>query len=576
VEDLGQRLPYKALSVLGEGSHGTVLLVEHKRLGKRFVLKLIQQKFLTNRDVVGRFVAEAQRGAKLDHEAFAPIVDLGETDDGRTYFVMEYVEGVTLQQALRSRSYFSIEEAFDLAVQLLDGLAAAHDALLIHRDIKPANLFVTARGRLKILDLGISKSILDTGTGPNTAAGVAIGTPKYMSPEQATGRAVTFSTDVYAVGLVLFEMLAGAPAFDGVSTHELLRHQLYTQPPTLAARAGRRFPPSVEDVVARALVKEPLGRFQTAREMIAALRSALSSNEAIVAPPAADSTIAETSRPTVKMDGPPPADAFATGYQPTGSVGATGKSSSVSTRPIAPNALVLGMASTSPQAIIEHASHDIATARTEALPALTDSGANETGGATTRTQDDQRILAGGTTLPRASTESRTLLTAAAIIGSVAVVLASVALLVFVLRGPREPAALPTPASASPTPAAVAVATTVAAPAPSTSTSPVSSANPSPSVSASVLNPVIAPPAAKAKPGHYQAAVDALNAGELETADSEARLAVAQGGGTQARLLLAQVLERRGKKAAAREVYQQILDKDPTMAAAVAGLKRCGG
>lgn len=270
---LGARLPYEPLQILGDGAHGIVLLVRHKRLGKRFVMKLIHARYLADRELVTRFVAEAQRGARLDHEAFAPIVDLGETDDGRTYFVMEYVEGVTLQKALLERGALDAVDAVEVATQILEGLSAAHAAGIIHRDIKPSNVLLTNRRRVKILDLGISKSIVSTGTAATeTATGLAVGTPQYMAPEQAMGAAVSFATDVYAVGLVLFEMLTGRPPFDATGAQELMYRQLQTPPPKLSRYASRSFPRRLEAVVRRALRKKPADRFQTAAEMRDALR----------------------------------------------------------------------------------------------------------------------------------------------------------------------------------------------------------------------------------------------------------------------------------------------------------------
>lgn len=581
-------LQYKPVRVLGEGSHGLVLLVEHVRLAKPFVMKLIQQKFLANKDVVGRFIAEAQRGAKLNHEAFAPIVDLGETQDGRTYFVMEYVEGNTLQQALQQRGAFPVDQALVLGLQLLDGLAAAHDAHLIHRDIKPANLFLTGRGRLKILDLGISKSIIDSGTGPNTAHGVAIGTPKYMSPEQAKGQPVTFATDLYAVALVLFEMLTGEAVFDGLNAQDLLRRHIFEPPPTLAERGRRPFAPSLEAILARALSKNPAERFQTAREMQAALHAVLettrtdsglapSRRESMPPPtaaPIADATSHERERPTVRVSESVPPAAFATGH-----VSASNADRS-STRPVSADALVIGAASTQKQAIvIQQGSTADATARTEALAAVTDAQPVETGGATTRTHDELAVEP-GTTVPGSRRRPSKALVFAAVFAAFGLVLGAVAALLLVLRTDHraEPARASTPASVGTVTSVAASASGATPTAPSSSPSAVSAAESvsiaaPPSSSASLVKPAPAKP----KPNnHYAAAVEAMNDGDLETADEEARLAVAGGGGTRALLLHARILEQRGKKAAARDIYRQILEKDPTMAAAVAGLKRCGG
>ncbi|MBI2395063.1 MAG: protein kinase [Deltaproteobacteria bacterium] len=587
MEDL-RGLNYKPVRALGEGSHGIVLLVEHTRLAKPFVMKLIQQKFLANKDVVGRFIAEAQRGAKLNHEAFAPIVDLGETQDGRTYFVMEYVEGITLQQAMRERGAFPLDQALVLGLQLLDGLAAAHDAHLIHRDIKPANLFLTTRGRLKILDLGISKSIIDSGTGPHTAHGVAIGTPKYMSPEQAKGQPVSFATDLYAVALVLFEMFTGESAFDAPNAQELLRQHIQTLPPTLGQRSGRAFPPALEELIARALRKNQAERFQTAREMQAAVHAVLESTRSQYAPAAAtarsvpppsdDRTAEERARPTVRIDESlPPPQAFPTAYVHVAS--SPPLRDSASTRPVRPEALLIGSASTAQQALVLQpgARLEEALARTEALAAITDAHPAETGGATTRTHDD--IGRSDPTGRQRTPNGRPLLLVAAVMGAVAMILTSVAALVFVLRGTERAPTLATttaaaaPSSSSPGPS-VSTAPTVAEP--PASAAPTALPSASAEASTTAKPQVVAAGPKPKSTSHHQSAVDAMNAGDLETADAEARLAVAGGGGTQAQLLHAQILERRGKKAGAREIYRQILEKDPTMAAAVAGLKRCGG
>ena len=426
MEDLGRGLSYRAVRSLGEGSHGVVLLVQHTRLDKPFVMKLIQQKFLANRDIVARFIAEAQRGARLNHEAFAPIVDLGETQDGRTYFVMEYVEGSTLLDVLRTRGAMPIDQALVLGLQVLDGLGAAHDAHLIHRDIKPANLFITNRGRLKILDLGISKSILDSGTGPNTAHGVAIGTPRYMSPEQARGQAVTFSTDLYAVGLVLFELLSGTPAFDARETHEIIRQQVEVPAPTLAERTGRAFPAALEGLIARALRKQPAQRFQTAREMQQALHGVL-----------------ETLRST---DGSaPPAPPFAA-PMPMPMDDATIRNSRQMTVKVTQSSveqLFAGVASTAPSEGPAAAPDVDANAPTEMLEPIAD-----TAGATTRTHVDARPP-DATPVPARS--SRPILVLAALCGGLGVLVACVAAVVYLTRSPspKKPPETTTPSSQHP-------------------------------------------------------------------------------------------------------------------------------
>ncbi len=565
MEDLGSRLPYRVIRVLGEGSHGVVLHVEHKRLGKPFVVKLIQQRFSTNHDVVARFIAEAQRVARLDHEAFVPIVDLGDTDDGRAYFVMEFVAGATLQQALRERGHFAIEEGVGLGLQLLDGLAVAHEAQIIHRDIKPANLFVTAKGRLKILDFGISKSMIDSGSGAQTAHGVAIGTPRYMSPEQAYGRPISAATDLYAAALVLFEMLTGTAVFDGNDAKAILWDQIHKEAPSMRARTGRWFSDELEAVVARALRKDPSERFQSAREMRAALAAALeaSRRDAAQSP---DATTDERTKPTVRISNGGELD-------PATRLGDT----QGATRAISAEALVVGAASTA-QAVLVNPTAPATdpTAQTEAIPLLPPPSRPPP------PADSPTAAAVASTESMATPPERRrpLLLVGIFLGTLAIGLsATLAVLHFTREsGPDKQSASGVKARESIPVSHVSVAAPATSIPTTTTSAPLPPSTPAPAVHAAV--PKGQPSAASstsAKPkGHYETAAEAMAAGDLDLADGEARMAVAEGGGTRAQLLLAQILERRGKKAAARDVYAKILESSPQLAAAVAGLKRCGG
>jgi serine/threonine-protein kinase len=543
VESLGPTLPYRIVRTLGEGSHGVVLLVEHQRLGKPFVVKLIQAKFSANREVVGRFEREARTLAKLAHEAFVPIVDLGETADGRTYFVMEYFEGRTLQQVLAERGALPIETAVDLARQLLGGLAVAHDAGIVHRDIKPANLFVTSAGRVKILDFGIAKAIQETGTGAFTAQGIAIGTPKYMAPEQARGEAIGFATDVYAVGCVLFELLTGRPLFDGPDARELLRSHIYVDAPSLESRTGWRYPPALEIAVARALRKDPRERFPTARDMASALEAAVVELRVLSGAATSESV-------------PPPAQ------DPT--------------RPVPANALVVGAATTDRVPASQ-------TAQTERLVDGTAEGTSRT--SSEGTSSDGKALA-----PKAPRRGGAVAIA---LGLLLLAGAGGALSILLPRlssGDRGATASTSPDRAlesavpSPSPIARAVESLVAPetppnPSPSSSASAVASASASPSASSSPSASTSPTGRVASRPrgsSHLQAARAAMQSGDLDQADSEVRQAIASGGGVAAQLLLGEILERRGKTAAARDVYRRILESNPSTAAAVAGLKRCGG
>jgi len=559
VEDLGQRLPYRPLHLIGEGAHGVVLLVEHKRLAKRFVMKVIHARYLADREIVNRFIAEAQRGAALTHDAFAPIVDLGEMDDGRTYFVMEYIDGVTALRAIETRRAFHLDEAVGLAMQLLDGLAAAHDAHIIHRDIKPANLFITSRGRLKILDLGISKSMIGTGSGPNTAAGIAVGTPKYMSPEQARGEPVTFATDVYGVGLVLFEMLTGAPPFDANNGSEWMYHHIQTPAPSLQARVGHWFPPRLEDVVAAMLRKDPRARYQSARAAMAALAWAIEQPTAVGA---ADATSNENAVSTLRVEVQP----LSGGHPAASSTSAAASTAPATADSIAAAESTAGQViAVSPPATYPKKTMAIVLPAPPPLAETTEG---------LSLMDSREGAVADSALAPVPTRSRSRV-AVAVTAAVCVGLVGAVAVMRSARAPSVSAAAASSSSASPEPG-VPSSSAPLHPDPVTSASPVPSETASATPSASTSAPAKAVLVAKPKTsGHYQAALGAMQDGDLQTADSEARLAVENGGGTQAELLLAQVLERRGKKAAARDAYQKILDKDPTMAAAAAGLKRCG-
>ena len=329
--------PYRLLHLLGEGAHGRVYLGEHVELGTRVVVKLIQQKYAARSEVVGRLRREARILARISHKALTEIRDLGTATDGRTFFVMNWVEGVSLREALRTRGSLPIVEAGPLLIEALGGLQAAHEQGIIHRDLKPENFLLTSTGNLKILDFGIAKVIQETeGTGTRTANGMVLGTPRYMPPEQAKGSPLSPATDVYNMGLVLFELIAGTPAFDGETAQDLIYAHVQNPPPTLSARLQVEVDAELESVIARSLQKEPSARFTTADEMARALQRVVDRLKLRMTPAPA---------PRAKAD-PDRTDIDPIFDQQTRLGESSASSDAARTRPISAAALVMGSATT--------------------------------------------------------------------------------------------------------------------------------------------------------------------------------------------------------------------------------------
>ena len=230
-------------------------LARHEALDKKVALKLLHARLAARPDVAQRLRREAKLLARIRHPSLVDVHDLGVTADGRPYYVMEHAEGVTLREHLESKGgRLGAREACELLAQVLDGLAAAHEAGVVHRDVKPLNILVTPQGRARLLDFGVAKVLGDAEPEDvgATKAGLALGTPRYMSPEQACGETPTPAVDVYAVGCVLYEVLTGGPPFDAEATSEVVRAHVSKPAPKLD--------PELDDelayVVSRALERE--------------------------------------------------------------------------------------------------------------------------------------------------------------------------------------------------------------------------------------------------------------------------------------------------------------------------------
>ena len=261
---------YRILSKLGTGGMASVYLAEDQELGRRVAIKLLDERHAQDEQFVERFRREAESAAGLSHPNVVSIYDRGEVE-GTYYIAMEYLEGKTLKELLVARGPTPVRVAIDYTRQILSALEFAHRNGIVHRDIKPHNVVVAPDGRLKVTDFGIARS----GSSQMTEAGSIIGTAQYLSPEQAQGAPVHPSSDLYSVGVVLYEMLTGTVPFTGDTALEIAMKHLNTapDPPSEQKRPPElgEVPHELDLVVLRALAKDPADRYQTAREMDADL-----------------------------------------------------------------------------------------------------------------------------------------------------------------------------------------------------------------------------------------------------------------------------------------------------------------
>ena len=262
--------PYRVVALLGAGGMGSVYEVEHIELGRRYVLKSLLRTLASRQDLIARMRNEWRALGKLSHPNIVDIINAGASTDGVPYYVMERLEGETVRDRIAREGRLPVDEAARIARGTLFGLAAAHAIGIVHRDIKPANVFLTKDGAVKVLDFGVAQVRRQEGDQKITAQGLAIGTPRYMSPEQASGDTADARSDLYATGLLLFEMLAGEGPFDdlGDTSQQMLAH--LHRPPRPISRLTE-VPEEVEAIVKRALAKKPQDRPRSAEYMAAEL-----------------------------------------------------------------------------------------------------------------------------------------------------------------------------------------------------------------------------------------------------------------------------------------------------------------
>ncbi len=273
---------YRVQGVLGQGGMGLVYEAQHEVLGTRLALKLLRSEVWGDEEALARLKREAQAASAIGHENIVDVRDFGRLRDGSTYVVMELVEGDDLLKALRASGPMPWRRARAIARQIADALGAAHAAGIVHRDLKPENVILTARRGepdfVKLVDFGIA---LVQGGAKITQAGRVVGTPEYMSPEQCAGVGVDHRVDVYALGVLLYEMTTGSLPFSSPDLLELVRKHIQ-EAPRPPRELAPDLPPAFEALILRCLAKRPARRFQSMAEVAEAL-DALETGD--VAPP---------------------------------------------------------------------------------------------------------------------------------------------------------------------------------------------------------------------------------------------------------------------------------------------------
>ncbi|MBI5531088.1 MAG: serine/threonine protein kinase [Deltaproteobacteria bacterium] len=265
---------YEVLEALGEGGMGTVYRVRHKVLQRLFAMKVLRREVAREKDLCTRFIQEARTAATISHPNVVQITDYGQLVDGTPYFVMELLEGKPLSKMIKAGGPLPAARAVRIVEQIAGGVGAAHRAGVVHRDLKPDNVFVLETegswAQVKILDFGVAKV---AGSASITRTGMVFGSPHYMSPEQASGQPVDHRADIYAVGVIMYELFTGRVPFEADTFMGVLTKHMFMAPESFEAKVGEaaRELGALEDITLRCLEKKPENRFPTMDGLVAAI-----------------------------------------------------------------------------------------------------------------------------------------------------------------------------------------------------------------------------------------------------------------------------------------------------------------
>src|SRR5215467_3918823 len=268
-------LHYRVLKEIGKGGMGIVYKAEDTKLNRTVAIKALSAELIGDQKARARFLREARAASAIDHPNICTVYEINEVE-GTLFFVMQFVEGKTLKKLVSGRP-LPLEQALDVSLELADALVEAHRRLVIHRDIKSSNIIINERGQAKILDFGLAKFVQAArGEGADavgvtelTQAGSPFGTANYMSPEQARGEVADARSDIFSLGVVMYEMFTGRLPFAAKTSVDVMHKIMHSDPEPM----GPGFPVALQQIISKALAKDLAARYQTAEQMLEDLRA---------------------------------------------------------------------------------------------------------------------------------------------------------------------------------------------------------------------------------------------------------------------------------------------------------------
>ena len=265
---------YEIIKSIGEGGMANVYLAKDTFLDRKVAVKVLRGDLANDEKFIRRFQREAYAASTLSHPNIVEMYDVGE-DNGTYYIVMEYIEGRTLKQLLKKRGSLTAPEVVDIMLQLTDGIAHAHDMYIIHRDLKPQNIMISDDGKIKITDFGIAMALNSTQL---TQTNSVMGSVHYLPPEQASGKGSTTKSDIYSMGIMLFELLTGKLPFKGENAVEIALKHMKDDIPSIR-KMNSNIPQSLENIILKSTAKNPKNRYDDVKEMYNDLKVCLNDDK---------------------------------------------------------------------------------------------------------------------------------------------------------------------------------------------------------------------------------------------------------------------------------------------------------